>query len=59
MNPIYNSQDNLTPHQWDNETLVQAIDRHNAEKAKREESLLANQGKMEGGLDEIQDDLKS
>ena len=52
MTPIYADRDKLTPQQWDNETLEQAIDRHNAEKAKREKSLLANQGKMEGGLDD-------
>lgn len=46
MMPIYAGQDKSTPQQWDNETLAQAIDRHNAEKAERER-LLADQGKME------------
>jgi hypothetical protein len=39
------------PQQLDNETLAQAIERHKQEKARRE-PLLADQGKMEGGLDE-------
>lgn len=51
MNPIYAGQGKLTPQQRDNETLAQAIERQAREKARRE-PLLADQGKMEGGLDE-------
>ena len=36
----------------DNETLAEALKRYEDEKAKRE-PLLADQGKMEGGLDEV------
>jgi|GEM_PF-6396886 hypothetical protein len=36
----------------DNETLAEALKRYEDEKAKRE-PLLVDQGKMEGGLDEV------
>jgi hypothetical protein len=52
MNPLYTGRpDTITPQQRDNETLRQAIERQAHEKAKRE-PLLADQGKLEGGLDE-------
>lgn len=46
MTPIYTGQNKLAPQQRDNETLAEAIERHQQEKARRE-PLLADQGKLE------------